>query len=99
MRVLYHFPLDPGSRKLRIQLSEKGLAFELKVEKAWERREDFLRLNPAGEVPVLIEEGRHQDRRCAGWRRVSRRGLPRNESLGRGADRPRGNAPPRGLVR
>lgn len=55
MRTLYHLPLDPGSRKIRILLAEKRLEFELKVEKVWERRRSFLRINPAGEVPVLIE--------------------------------------------
>ncbi len=35
-------------------LREKGLEAELRAEKIWERREDFLRLNPAGEVPVLL---------------------------------------------
>ena len=56
MRVLYHLPVDPGSRKVRILLSEKNLEAELKSEKVWERRKGFLRLNPAGEVPVLVEE-------------------------------------------
>lgn len=36
-------------------LGEKKLEFELVVEKVWERREEFLALNPAGEVPVFIE--------------------------------------------
>jgi glutathione S-transferase len=57
MRVLYHTPLHAGCRKIRLQLQEKGLAFELKTEQTWQRREGFLRLNPAGEVPVLVEEG------------------------------------------
>jgi glutathione S-transferase len=56
MRTLYHLPLDPGSRKVRILLGEKRLEATLKTEKIWERREIFLRLNPAGEVPVLVEE-------------------------------------------
>jgi hypothetical protein len=56
MRILYHLPLDPGSRKVRLMLAEKKLPFELKAEQIWERRESFLRLNPAGEVPVLVEE-------------------------------------------
>jgi glutathione S-transferase len=55
MRILYHFWLSPPSRKLRIILQEKGLEFTLKVEKIWERRPEFLALNPAGEVPVLLE--------------------------------------------
>jgi glutathione S-transferase len=55
MRVLYHFWLSPPSRKLRVILQEKALEFTLKVEKVWERRPEFLALNPAGEVPVLLE--------------------------------------------
>ena len=56
MRTLYHLPLDPGCRMIRILLAEKGLDFSLKSEKIWERREDFLSLSPACEVPVLIED-------------------------------------------
>jgi|SRR5690554_1451796 len=56
MRMLYHYPLDPGSRKIRLQLAQKGLEAELKTELVWERREAFLRLNPAGDVPVLLEQ-------------------------------------------
>ncbi|HUK58330.1 MAG TPA: glutathione S-transferase family protein [Stellaceae bacterium] len=55
MRILYHFWLSPLSRKLRVVLNEKGLDCTLKVEKWWERRAEFLALNPTGEVPVLIE--------------------------------------------
>jgi len=55
MRLLYHLPLSPASRKIRIMLQEKTLDFTLKVEKTWERRPEFLALNPAGDVPVLIE--------------------------------------------
>jgi glutathione S-transferase len=55
MRLLYHIPLSPFSRKVRLILQEKGLEFTTKVEKVWERRPEFLALNPAGEVPVLIE--------------------------------------------
>ncbi len=55
MRVLYHFPLCPFSRQLRIILKEKDLSFELKMEHYWERRREFARLNPAMEVPVLVE--------------------------------------------
>jgi glutathione S-transferase len=56
MRLLYHLPLSPYARKVRLALAEKGLAFELKLEKVWERRPDFLALNPAAQVPVLVEE-------------------------------------------
>src|SRR3954449_12671103 len=55
MRVLYHLTLAPNSRKVRLVLTEKNLDFTLKLEKVWERRPEFLALNPAGEVPVLVE--------------------------------------------
>lgn len=55
MRTLFHLWLHPFSRKVRIVLAEKGLEFDLKIEKIWERRTEFLALNPAGDVPVLIE--------------------------------------------
>lgn len=57
MLTLYHLPLCPYSRKVRLCLREKGLEAELATENVWERREAFLTLNPAGEVPVLIDEG------------------------------------------
>lgn len=55
MRVLYHIPLSPFCRKVRVALKEKGLPFELRLENVWERRQEFLALNPAGKVPVLVE--------------------------------------------
>jgi glutathione S-transferase len=55
MRTLYHLWLSPFSRKIRIVLAEKGLPFDLVLEKVWERRDEFLALNPAGEVPVLVD--------------------------------------------
>lgn len=55
MRTLFHLTLCPFSRKLRIVLREKNLEFELVHEKVWERRPDYLAMNPAGEVPVLVE--------------------------------------------
>jgi len=56
MRTLYHLALSPFSRKVRVVLREKNLNFELKVEKVWERRPDFLAMNPAATVPVLVDE-------------------------------------------
>ena len=55
MRTLFHLWLHPFSRKVRIALAEKKLDFDLKIEKVWERRTEFLAINPAGDVPVLIE--------------------------------------------
>lgn len=57
MRTLYHFPLCPFSRKLRVALKEKEISFELVAENFWERRQEFITLNPAVQVPVLKEQG------------------------------------------
>lgn len=55
MRVLHHLPLSPFARKVRLALAEKRLPFELHLEKVWERRAEFLELNPAAQVPVLVD--------------------------------------------
>ena len=56
MRVLYHLPLSPYARKVRLVLAEKRLPAGLELEKPWERRPDYLELNPAGTVPTLVED-------------------------------------------
>jgi glutathione S-transferase len=56
MRVLYHLPLSPYSRKVRLVLSEKRLPFELRLEKVWQRRAEYLELNAACTVPTLVED-------------------------------------------
>lgn len=55
MRRLYHQPLCPFSRKIRLILREKNLVTELVEVAPWDRDPDFLRLNPAAEVPVLVD--------------------------------------------
>lgn len=56
MRQLYHLPISPACRKVRLALAEKNVEFELVEERDWERRREFLMMNPAGEVPVLVED-------------------------------------------
>ena len=56
MRVLYHHPVSPYARKARLALAEKRLPFELRLEKPWEWRPDYLALNPSGAVPTLVED-------------------------------------------
>src|SRR4028119_1943878 len=56
MWQLLQFPLCPFSRKVRLVMGEKGVPAELVRESPWERRDEFLDLNPAGETPVLVEE-------------------------------------------
>lgn len=57
MLTLFHHPFCPLSRFVRIALAEHGLDARLIEERVWERRRDFLLLNPAGTVPVLAAEG------------------------------------------
>lgn len=56
MRTLYHQPLDPFCRKVRILLAEKDLDFDLVIEPAGEDGEDFAAMNPTGDLPVLVDE-------------------------------------------
>lgn len=58
MWQLYQFPLCPFSRKVRLLMSEKGIAYELWRENPWERRDEFLALNHGGRTPVVHEANR-----------------------------------------
>jgi len=58
MLEVYHYPLCPFSRKLRIVLKEKFIGFELFYEPYWERRKEFLRMNPSGNTPVILKDGK-----------------------------------------
>jgi len=53
MYNLYHFPLCPFSRFIRILLIEKQVSFKLIEEHIWKRNYAFAKLNPAFELPVL----------------------------------------------
>ncbi len=57
MARLYHVPLSPFCRKVRLSLAEKKIEVELVEERYWERDADFLRRNPAAKVPVLKLDG------------------------------------------
>src|ERR1044071_1904901 len=57
MVTLFHHPFCPHSRSVRLALAELGIALRLVEERVWERREEFLALNPEGTTPVLVEEG------------------------------------------
>jgi len=57
MLTLFHHPICPQSRFVRLVLEEYGSPPRLVEERVWERREEFLVLNPAGTTPVLVEEG------------------------------------------
>jgi glutathione S-transferase len=55
MVTLYHHPLCPNSRFARLVLGEYGIEPELIEERSFERRHEFLALNPTGQTPVLVE--------------------------------------------
>jgi len=57
MARLFHVPLSPFCRKIRLSLAEKKIEVELVEERYWEADPDFLRRNPAGKVPVLRLDG------------------------------------------
>lgn len=58
MNRLFHVPLSPFCRKVRLTLAEKKIEVELVEERYWEQSPDFLRRNPAGKVPVLRLDNR-----------------------------------------
>ena len=58
MTRLYHVPLSPFCRKVRLTLAEKKIEVELVEERYWEQDPEFLRRNPAGKVPILKYNGR-----------------------------------------
>ncbi|MFC4214353.1 glutathione S-transferase family protein [Pseudophaeobacter arcticus] len=58
MARLYHVPLSPFCRKIRLSLAEKKIEVELVEERYWEADPDFLRRNPAGKVPVIRLDGK-----------------------------------------
>src|SRR3546814_2841911 len=62
MRTLFHLALSPQSRLVRLVFGEKRMEAHLRAEPIWDRREDFLAINPAGEVPVMVEEDRKSTR-------------------------------------
>ncbi len=61
MLELYHWEPNADSGEPLICLKEKGLAFESRyvdLLQLQQHEEAFLRLNPSGQVPVLIHDGR-----------------------------------------
>lgn len=58
MNRLFHVPLSPFCRKVRLVLAEKKIEVELVEEKYWEKSQEFMRRNPAGKVPVLRLDGK-----------------------------------------
>lgn len=59
MIKLYDFPQSPYCQKVRLVLAEKDLSYEkvfVDLMKNEQKAAEFLRLNPYGKVPVLIDD-------------------------------------------
>jgi stringent starvation protein A len=59
MLKLYDYPDCPFCQKVRVVLAEKDLEYEkvfVDLRKQEQKLPDFLRLNPYGKVPVLVDE-------------------------------------------
>jgi glutathione S-transferase len=52
---IYQFPLCPFSRKVRLLMAEKGIAYELQTARPWEGEDRLFAMNPAGRTPVIRE--------------------------------------------
>lgn len=57
MLTLFHHPLLSGCRFVRLIFGEYGEPISLIEEKPWVRRKEFIRLDPAGTLPLLLAEG------------------------------------------
>ena len=57
MLTLFHHPMLAACRHVRLILGEYGEELSLIEERPWQRRKEFLQLNPAGTLPVLLAEG------------------------------------------
>ncbi len=57
MLTLFHHPMYAACRFVRLAFGEYGEELSLIEEKPWARRKEFLALNPAATLPVLLAEG------------------------------------------
>lgn len=55
MLTLYHHPFCPFSRAARVAMGEYGMSARLVEERTWEKRKEFLLVNPSGSLPVLVD--------------------------------------------
>jgi len=55
MQILYHYPLCPFSRQVRLALKELDVTFSLVKEDYWQRSAQLLKFSPSGELPILVE--------------------------------------------
>ncbi|MBL0725753.1 MAG: glutathione S-transferase family protein [Alphaproteobacteria bacterium] len=54
MHTLYHYPLCPLSRKVRVLLSDMCIDYKIVIQKFWVKDKKFQQLNPMLTVPFLV---------------------------------------------
>ncbi|MGQ0792705.1 MAG: glutathione S-transferase family protein [Deltaproteobacteria bacterium] len=60
MLKMYDYPRCPYCRKVRVALAEKGLRYDrviVDITRGEQKREEFLKINPLGKVPAIIDDG------------------------------------------
>ena len=55
MLRLYHWPLDPASRTVRLVLGEKKHVFEERMVEPWAKEPEILQLAPGARLPAMID--------------------------------------------
>ena len=56
MYTLYYMPISCDCRAAKLILNEKNIKFKSVNEPIWNRRVEFLKFNPEGELPVIIDD-------------------------------------------
>ena len=64
--LIYHYPLCPFCRLVRLALFEKGIPHALLTEIPWVRRPAFLEKNPLGTVPMITEPDEYNEYNLSG---------------------------------
>ena len=70
MNRLYHWPLDPAGRLIRLALGEKGLTFEWVESPPWSPHADISRYGPGAIAPLLIDGSRGERVVACGTRAI-----------------------------
>ncbi|MBY7648904.1 MAG: glutathione S-transferase [Candidatus Liberibacter europaeus] len=58
MATLYHNTMSSSSRFVRLIIREYGLEADMVEEFPWKKRRDFLEMNPAGTLPVYVDDNK-----------------------------------------
>ena len=56
MIILHHYYLCSSSRYIRLILEEHKITYNTQLENYWKPQKDFLQLNPAGHLPVILNK-------------------------------------------